>query len=71
MLDLRLRFWQTGYDLREGVRNRYPLCCVLRFALGTLLDRDADQADQRGTIRQGEQLYVPCGLHQKPRPSYF
>ena len=48
-------------DLREGIRYKYPLCCILQFCFDTLLTR----IDQR-TLRHISGLgHVPCSLHLK------
>ncbi len=48
-------------DIYRGIRCRYPLCCVLRFALGRWRG-ERSQAVARGIRFDDCGYYVPCGV---------
>lgn len=53
-----------------GIRNRYPPCCVARFATESLIRPNAMQAIERGVVHRPDRdsVYVPCGvLHHGQR----
>lgn len=60
------------WDLRRGLWFDYPLCCVLQYALGTLLGVGR-HACRRGIVaRKGayDRSYVPCQWHEGRAPGW-
>lgn len=50
-------------DLNEGLRYKYPLCCILHFCFDTFLGY---KHESRRMFRHISGLgYVPCVLHMK------
>lgn len=49
------------YDIRDGLRGKYPICCIIEYFLDTLTENY-----DRSVIRyiRGIQ-YAPCSLHMK------
>lgn len=57
---IRLRW----LDLRDGFRYGYPLCCTVRFALGS-----GAQAIQRGVRHpDDDDSHVPCNVFHRGVP---
>ena len=52
------------HDLKVGIVNRYPLCCIIHYCLDVLL-KCSRPAVKRGVLINGNHVYVPCILHKK------
>jgi len=50
-------------NFKEGINNRYSLCCIIHYSLDGLLKRQS--ALLRGIIIKTNRVYVPCVLHKK------
>lgn len=59
---IAIRMVKSVEDLFNGIQYRYPPCCVIRFALGTLLG--SCNGAERGFTPGG---YVPCGTVHKSK----
>jgi len=55
------------YNIIEGIKNKYPLCCVLEFSICQILHSNRYHAKEKGSviINNYMQPYVPCILHRK------
>ena len=67
------RCWKVANFLsffRKGMRERYPICCVLHFSLDNI-HRDRHPAIERGIIFPAtEKSYVPCRFHMRRHPTW-
>jgi hypothetical protein len=50
------------WDIRDGIRLKFPLCCVLQFCLDTLTSTDPLYPKQIFRHIRGLER-VPCSLH--------
>jgi hypothetical protein len=57
----KTRITKALKDLINGIKYRYPPCCIIQFSLDTLMNRPI-QAILRYTNTVN---YVPCSLHIK------
>lgn len=48
------------YHLKKGLKERYPLCCILQFALEITLSNRAVPSIKRGLLGRE---WVPCYFH--------
>jgi len=46
-------------QIREGLKYKYPLCCILSFILYP--DRKVDTV---GVMKRGGEYWIPCKFHQ-------
>jgi hypothetical protein len=56
--------WRIA-DIREGLDNHYPICCVLRYAT---CRKYHGQAWRRGTLpmdETGDEVFVVCGVFHR------
>ena len=53
-----------------GVRYRYPLCCVARFVIDSIVRPNYMQAVERGVVHRldRDSVFVPCGVFHHGRP---
>lgn len=51
--------------VRYGLREGYPLCCVLRWSWTWKRDRRRMQARERGIRHCDSGNYVPCGVFHR------
>lgn len=56
------------FHWRQGLRDQFPICCVLRFSIecalmdGKTYPLSYASARQRGSIDQGHGVFVPCNV---------
>ena len=56
-----------AYHIRRGLREGYPLCCVLRWSwTHTRSTPMRMQALERGVCRCETGSFVPCGVFHQP-----
>ena len=55
------------YNIIEGIKNKYPLCCVLEFSICQMLHGNRYHAKEKGSVIINDhiQQYVPCIIHRK------
>jgi hypothetical protein len=60
------RIKKTLWYFLEGIKYKYPLCCVLEYCLDTLLGKD-NHAFRKGKIIINGKIsdYVPCLIHRR------
>lgn len=73
----RFNLENAWYDLRAGIYNEYPLCCVLHFVYDTLHKSATDPSGRlpsalaRGGIHDGRnKQWAACGWHSGRHPGY-
>lgn len=62
-------------NFRQGRRDRFPICCILRFCFdaiwldGKVLPKEKGMAQRRGSVIRGNNVndvFVPCNIfHHK------
>ena len=67
-MECLLNWREAIEDFRVGLKNSYPLCCVLRYCLDSLLYRYPTSAINRGTVDVLGSTHVPCDIFHRGEP---
>jgi len=65
--DIKERLRVFIHDIREGIKSKYPLCCVLEYAIDHGLRKKKGLALEKGAIIINGKVsnFVPCFIHRR------
>lgn len=65
--DIKERLRVFIHDIREGIKSKYPLCCVLEYAIDHGLRKKEALALEKGAIIINGKVsnFVPCFIHRR------